>query len=85
MHLLREIRQRLAQRLRGRAAGDGDAALPRDSVRGLLAAYRADYLGGRKRITSPLNRGYFSDPLPPLSRLARQLIALLRRDPGALR
>jgi biotin carboxylase len=84
MHLLREVRHRLLAPLRRRAPQEGEQ-LPRDGARALLGAYRRDYLGPQRRVTSPLNRGYLDDPLPPLSRAARQLIALLKPDPGQLR
>jgi len=84
MHLLREIKERLVSLLSGKVA-TSETPVPRDSVRRLLKAYRADYLGGKRIITSPLSRGYLSDPLPPLSRVARQLLALLRRESGSLR
>jgi len=87
MHLLHEMRHRLLSTVLPRSARAGfvDKGLPRDSVGKLIGSYRREYFSRRKRTTSPLNRGYLSDPLPPLSRIARQLITLFKSDPGQLR
>jgi hypothetical protein len=37
----------------------------------LLRSFKAEYVDPRKRVTCPLNRGYLSDPLPPLARIVR--------------
>jgi len=83
LHLLRELRHVLSTWFS--RAQTGSEALPRDSVRGLLQAYRVDYCSRQKKIFSPLSRGYLTDPLPPLSRFFRQLLGVLRREPGSLR
>jgi len=87
VHLLREIRHRLLSCIipNRRRNHSGFEALPRDSIRDLIANYIKDYFSYHMRVTSPLNRGYLSDPLPPLSRLARQMVALVKPDPGQLR
>jgi predicted ATP-grasp superfamily ATP-dependent carboligase len=50
-----------------------------DSISQLLHAFRSEYLGRTRRITSPLNRGWFSDPLPTLVRICKVLLESLRR------
>jgi hypothetical protein len=37
----------------------------------LLRSFKAEYFDPRTRVTCPLNRGYLSDPLPPLARIVR--------------
>ncbi len=50
-----------------------------DSIPQLLRAFRSEYFGQTRRITSPLNRGWFSDPLPTLVRISNVLLESLRR------
>ena len=68
----------LRSKLRGASAPAGPYQA--DAIPDLLRAFRAEYLGRRPRILSPLNRGLFSDPLPPLVRTGRTVLkALVRR------
>lgn len=50
-----------------------------DSIPQLLHAFRAEYFSRTPRVTSPLNRGLFSDPLPPLTRICRTLLEAIGR------
>ena len=50
-----------------------------DSISFLLRAFRSEYFGRTRRVTSPLNRGWFSDPLPPLVRICRTAFEAVRR------
>jgi glutathione synthase/RimK-type ligase-like ATP-grasp enzyme len=54
-------------------------AYEQDSIPKLLRSFRLEYFSRTPRITSPLNRGYFSDPLPPLVRIVRTLLEAIRR------
>jgi len=50
-----------------------------DSIPYLLRAFRSEYFIRTRRVTSPLNRGWFSDPLPPLVRICRTVFEAVRR------
>jgi len=50
-----------------------------DSIPQLLRAFKSEYFSRTPRVTSPLNRGLFSDPLPPLIRICRTLIEAIGR------
>lgn len=50
-----------------------------DSIPQLLHAYRKEYFSRNPRVTSPLNRGFFSDPLPPVVRICRTLLEAIGR------
>lgn len=50
-----------------------------DSIPFLLRAFRSEYFGRTRRVTSPLNRGWLSDPLPPLVRICRTVFEAVRR------
>jgi len=50
-----------------------------DSPRELLRSLKAEYFGSRTRVTNPLNRGYFSDPLVPLVRMGRTILFEFQR------
>jgi biotin carboxylase len=70
---------RLRRRLRGRppdAAGD---PFEEEPLGPLVRHLRGEYFGRGRRITSPLNRGYLSDPLPPLVRILRVFVEALQR------
>jgi len=45
----------------------------------LWPSLKSDYFGGRRRVTNPLNRGFLSDPLPPLARIGRTILFELMR------
>jgi predicted ATP-grasp superfamily ATP-dependent carboligase len=49
-----------------------------DSILQLLRDFQSEYFRRKQRVTSPLNRGYFSDPLPPLARIGRTLVEKIR-------
>jgi len=54
-------------------------AYEQDSIPQLLRAFRSEYFSRNRRVTSPLNRGFFSDPLPPLVRITRTLLEAIGR------
>jgi hypothetical protein len=46
----------------------------------LLRTLKSEYFGTARRVTHPLNRGYLSDPLPPLIRIFRTILfEMIRR------
>ncbi len=51
----------------------------RESIPQLLRDYKAEYFSKRDRALSPLNRGFFSDPFPPLIRIFRVLAEAIQR------
>lgn len=53
--------------------------LPTENLGALVRNLRDDYFGATPRITNPLNRGYLSDPLPPLVRIGRVFLEALGR------
>lgn len=81
LHLAGQTVDRSGDWLRRRLGGAPrhDGALERDTVSFLLSAYRRDYLSRRPRVTSPMNRGYLTDPLPPLVRMGRTCMEAVRR------
>jgi hypothetical protein len=44
------------------------------SIRGLIRSLKAEYFGPSRRVTNPLNRGFFSDPLVPFVRISRTIL-----------
>jgi biotin carboxylase len=60
------VRARL--RRRAEATGHVNDPFEREPLGPLLRNLREEYFGAGRRLTSPLNRGYLSDPLPPLVR-----------------
>lgn len=60
-------------------AVEDDETLGKESISQLLIANKAEYFSKRDRILSPLNRGFFSDPFPPLVRIIRVFIQALQR------
>ena len=66
-------------RTRFRNAESVPTTFEADSIPQLLRAFKAEYFSRRPRVTSPLNRGYFSDPLPPLVRILRTLLEAVGR------
>ncbi len=82
LHLLGQIIDQSFAWIRARLTGTERELGPfgQESIRGLLKDYRSEYFSRRPRVTSPLNRGWLSDPLPPLVRIIRTLAeAVLRR------
>jgi hypothetical protein len=67
----------LRSKMRGAPAPAGPYQA--DAIPDLLRAFRGEYLGRRPRILSPLSRGLFSDPLPPLVRTGRTVLKALAR------
>ncbi len=51
----------------------------RESIRQLLKDYKSDYFSKTDRVTSPLNRGLFSDPFPSVVRICRTLAEAIQR------
>jgi hypothetical protein len=66
-------------RTRFKSAENPAIACEVDSIPQLLRDLKAEYFSRRPRVTSPLNRGYLSDPLPPLVRIIRTLLEAVRR------
>ena len=84
LHLLGQSLDQGVARAR-RKLGNRDAqvdAATREDIPRLLRTYREEYLARRDRRLSPLNRGFFSDPLPPLVRIARVFVEALQRRTG---
>jgi hypothetical protein len=80
LHLLGQCLDQGKIWLRARLKGREVSAKPYkpDSIRHLLRDFRSEYFSRTRRVTSPLNRGYFSDPLPPLARIGRTLFETIR-------
>ena len=51
----------------------------RESMRQLLKDYKSDYFSKTDRVTSPLPRGFFSDPFPSGVRICRTLAKAIQR------
>jgi predicted ATP-grasp superfamily ATP-dependent carboligase len=82
LHLLGQSVDQSLGRLRSKGRGaDDDTGPPKTEPLGpLLRSFREEYFGPGRRVTCPLNRGYLSDPLPPLARIVRVFVeALMRR------
>jgi hypothetical protein len=81
MHLLGQSVDQSISRLRGARAARAadDEPYEAEPLGPLVTNLRAEYFGHGRRITSPLNRGYLSDPLPPLIRIVRVFIEALQR------
>jgi hypothetical protein len=73
LHLVVQVLGQSIAWIRGHLTGKARAVGPlrRDSISQLLKDHRTEYFSRRPRVTSPLNRGWLSDPLPPLSRMIR--------------
>lgn len=82
LHLLGQVVDQSFAWLRALFGGvkpDNDV-LAKESIRQLLRDYQSEYFSRRDRVTSPLNRGLFTDPLPPIVRIIKTVAeALLRR------
>ena len=81
LHLLGRSLDQGKAWLRARFRSSDDVLTPftEDSIPYLLRAFRSEYFGRTRRVTSPLNRGWFSDPLPPLVRICRTVFEAVRR------
>ncbi len=62
-----------------RGAEPTSGPFERESIYQLLKDYRSDYFRKTDRVTSPLNRGFFSDPFPPLVRICRRVAEAIQR------
>ena len=67
------------RRLRGREPDSAGDPYEEEPLGPLVRDLRGEYFGPGRRITSPLNRGYLSDPLPPLVRIVRVFVEALQR------
>ncbi len=81
LHLLGQILDQGKTWLRTRFKRSAGVAKPftEDSIPQLLRSFKAEYFGHTPRVTSPLNRGWFSDPVPPLVRICRVLLEAIGR------
>lgn len=81
LHLLGQSLDQGKTWLRARFGGKEVVTKPytEDSISQLLRAFKSEYFSRTPRITSPLNRGFFSDPLPPVVRICRTLFEAIRR------
>lgn len=81
LHLLGQCLDQGKSWLRARVEGSEVVTKPytEDSIPQLLRAFTSEYFGQNWRITSPLNRGWFSDPLPTLVRICKVLLESFRR------
>jgi predicted ATP-grasp superfamily ATP-dependent carboligase len=81
LHLLGQSLDQGKTWLRARFGGKEAVSKPykEDSISQLLRAFRSEYFGRTPRVTCPLNRGWFSDPLPTLVRICNVLLESLRR------
>jgi len=72
----------LRRRLGGGSRQTSDDPFEEEPLGPLVRDLRNEYFGPGRRITSPLNRGYLSDPLPPLVRFVRVFVEALQRRAG---
>ncbi len=82
LHLLGQVVDQSFARIRELLTGARKerGALEQESIGQLLADFKVEYFSRRDRITSPLNRGFLTDPLPPIVRIIKTVAeALLRR------
>ena len=81
LHLLGQCVDQAGTWLRSRLGGRADDSDPhaRDAIPELLRSFRSEYFASRPRRLSPLNRGFLSDPLPPLMRILRVFVEALQR------
>lgn len=81
LHLLGQSLDQSLGWLRARLGRAPGRAQPfeRESLGHLVRELWREYFGPGQRITNPLNRGYFSDPLPPFVRIARTFTQALGR------
>ncbi len=81
-HLVGQMLDQSLAWVRGLLGGrpEKKSPLEKEPLGPLLKAYRSEYFSRRPRRTSPLNRGWLSDPLPPLVRFIKTTLeALLKR------
>ena len=82
LHLVGQVLDQSLAWIRQQLTGsEGErGVLEKESIGELLRNYRKEYFGARPRVTSPLNRGLLTDPLPPIVRIIKTCTeALLRR------
>lgn len=81
LHLIGQTLDQAMGYIRSRIKGCEQPYDPmtRENIPQLLRDYKAEYFGRRERKLSPLNRGFFSDPLPPLVRIFRVLAEAWQR------
>jgi glutathione synthase/RimK-type ligase-like ATP-grasp enzyme len=81
LHLLGQSVDQSIARLRGKRQDSESNGEPyeAESLGPLAADLRAEYFGPGRRVTSPLNRGYLKDPVPPLTRIVRVFVEALQR------
>jgi predicted ATP-grasp superfamily ATP-dependent carboligase len=85
LHLLGQSVDQSAHWLRTRLSRAGETRgnpFGEKPVRALARDMRNDYFGARRTLTSPLGRGFASDPLPPSMRVVRSFYEALRRRAG---
>jgi hypothetical protein len=81
LHLLGQALDQSAAWLRSvfRRAGTTEDLAEKEHLGELLKDLREEYFGRTPRITNPLNRGYLSDPLPPVARIIRVIAQAIKR------
>lgn len=81
LHLAGQVVDQSLGWLRSQVGAKSRDVLPfeQEPLGPLLRSFRAEYFGPVKRVTSPLNRGYLSDPLPPVARMIRVFINAIQR------
>ncbi len=62
-----------------RGAESEGGPFERESIHQLLKAYKSDYFSQTDRVTSPLGRGFLSDPFPCIVRICRTLAEAIQR------
>jgi hypothetical protein len=85
LHLLGQSVDQSAHWLRTRLSRAGETRgnpFGEKPVRAIARDMRNDYFGARRTLTSPLGRGFASDPLPPSMRVVRSFYEALRRRAG---
>lgn len=82
LHLLGQMVDQPVAWIRARISGaePNDGTLEKDSISQMIRDFRSEYFSRRDRVTCSLNRGLFTDPLPPIVRISKTVAeALLRR------
>ncbi|MGH6630008.1 MAG: hypothetical protein ACREB3_09785, partial [Burkholderiales bacterium] len=80
LHSLIMNRARRWWRARSSHAGSTESTFVGEPIPQLLRALKSEYFGATRRVSNPLNRGYWSDPLPPLIRIGRTILfEMIRR------
>lgn len=80
-HLLRTVMVQTIAFFRAKIRGTESTSshFKKKYIRYLLRNYKSNYFGKTDIVTNPLNRGFFSDPFPPVVRIYRFVTAPIRK------